>query len=333
MNLFIDTNIFLEFHHFKGEDIEELKKLVAMVEDQDIVLFSCPQLREEIKRNRDAKISDAMREFKKINFKESFPAFTKHYPEYGEMRDLLEEANRKHAELMKAALTDVKGRSLAADMLIDELLNKATEVPCSDQIYHSALKRFRMGNPPGKKKVTVGDEMNWEALLAGVPEEEDLMFVSGDGDYSSPIDDKVFHSFLSEEWLDAKSSTIHFYTSLSALLKDKFPQIKLANDVKTAGLIDELAASGSFAMTHALVASLSEHEFSKHQVEKLVAIPELNNQVGRIIGDPDLSEFYTEILKKYGDAMEVATKATLAEILASNIEEPNAPDEMTKFPF
>ena len=40
MNLFIDANIFLDFYHLSGGDIEELKKLVALVENGDIVLFS-----------------------------------------------------------------------------------------------------------------------------------------------------------------------------------------------------------------------------------------------------------------------------------------------------
>lgn len=40
MNLFIDANIFLDFYHLSGGDIEELKKLVALVENGDIVLFT-----------------------------------------------------------------------------------------------------------------------------------------------------------------------------------------------------------------------------------------------------------------------------------------------------
>jgi hypothetical protein len=32
INLFIDTNIFLSFFHLTNEDLEELKKLVALIE-------------------------------------------------------------------------------------------------------------------------------------------------------------------------------------------------------------------------------------------------------------------------------------------------------------
>lgn len=323
MNLFIDANIYLNFYHLSGEDIEELKKLAALVENGNIKLFSCPQLREEINRNRDAKISDAMKEFRKANFKVSFPAFTKHYEAYGEVRELLKDVNKKHSELVDAAMADVKTRKLAADLLISDLLDEATEVEFTDATYQAALKRFRMGNPPGKKKVTIGDEMNWEALLAGVPSDEDLMFVSGDGDYCSPIDDDAFHSFLVEEWKEKKNAAVHFYKGLSVLLKDKFPDIKLASDVKTAGLIEQLAASRSFAITHAVIASLSKQEFSKEQVNDLIEIPGLNSQVGWILDDADVAGFYTNLIEKYGDQMDEAARDKLSEKLTpANDPEP-----------
>ena len=157
MNLFIDANIFLDFYHLSDGDIEELKKLVALVENGHIVLFSSPQLREEVKRNRDAKISHAIRDFRKASFKLSFPAFCKYYDEYEELRAHIKDANEKHAELVQKAMGDVKGRCLAADVLINDLLNKSQEVEPEKKLFDAAIKRFRLGNPPGKKKVTLGE--------------------------------------------------------------------------------------------------------------------------------------------------------------------------------
>ena len=330
MNLFIDANIFLDFYHLSGGDIEELKKLVALVENGDIVLFSSPQLREEVKRNRDAKISDAMRDFRKASFKLSFPAFCKLYDEYEELRAYINDANKKHAELVQKAMDDVKGRCLAADVLIDDLLGKSQEIEPEKDLFDAAIKRFRLGNPPGKKKVTLGDEINWESLLAGVPDEEDLMFISGDGDFCSPIDGDVLNAFLLDEWKDKKTSEIHFYKSLSDFLKDKFPQIHLASDVKTASLVEQLAQSGSFATTHAVIASLSKvTDFPVNQIEELVSIAELNNQVGWIIDDDDVMEFYKGILGKYGDAMKPASKEKLEEMLTPKEAWPDPiPDEI-----
>jgi hypothetical protein len=47
---------------------------------------------------------------------------------------------------------------------------------------------MQLGNPPGKPG-SCGDAVNWEALLQGCPNGEDLELVSEDRDYASPLDD------------------------------------------------------------------------------------------------------------------------------------------------
>lgn len=335
MNLFIDANIFLDFYHLSGGDIEELKKLVALLEDGKITLFSCPQLREEIKRNRDGKISDSMKEFKKANFKVSFPAFCKQYDQYKEIRGLLTEANKKHSDLYAKAMEDVRASALAADSVISGLLEKSKNVEPDEPMYMAALKRFRMGNPPGKKKVTLGDEMNWESLLKGVPDGEGLVFISGDGDYCSPVDESALNSFLIDEWKSRKKSEVEFFRSLPDFLKAKFPHINLSSDVKVNGLIERLASSGSFATTHSVIASLSAHtEFSKPQVEDLVEIADLNSQVYWIIGDKDVRSFYKRVLDKYGDTMEAESRGKLEQLLNPPADEALQPEELDdEIPF
>ena len=61
INLFIDTNIFLSFFHWTSEDLEELKKLIVLMDNDEIRLFLPEQVRNEFARNRGAKIVDAMR--------------------------------------------------------------------------------------------------------------------------------------------------------------------------------------------------------------------------------------------------------------------------------
>jgi hypothetical protein len=39
INLFIDTNIYLSFFHLTSEDLEELKKLVVLIDKGEIALF------------------------------------------------------------------------------------------------------------------------------------------------------------------------------------------------------------------------------------------------------------------------------------------------------
>jgi len=332
MNLFIDANIFLDFYHLSGGDIEELKKLVALIEEGDITLYSCRQLIEEVRRNRDSKISDALREFKKASFKVSFPAFCKSYEEYAEIQDFLKKANTKHSELLAKSTVDIQANGLKADELIAGLFSKAKDIPVTKAIFDRATKRFRMGNPPGKKKVTIGDELNWESILAGVPEGEDLHFVSGDGDYASTVVPEAMNAFLDEEWASKKKSNLNFYKSITDFFKKNFPDIKLASDIKTNKLIEKLASSWSFATTHSIIAELSKlTDFSKVQAEELINILDLNSQVYWIIEDNDVSDFYKHIYDKYADVVSDELKTSLESKLFPAPEAPNPDDDEIPF--
>ncbi|MCA8870123.1 MAG: DUF4935 domain-containing protein [Rhodobacteraceae bacterium] len=331
MNLFIDANIFLDFYHLSGGDIEELKKLVALIEEGDIVLFTSKQLQEEVRRNRDTKIFDALKEFQKASFKVSFPAFCKHYPEYAEIQEALKTANSKHSQLLTKSTGDIKAENLNADTLISDLFSKSKDIPVSQAIFNASINRFRLGNPPGKKKVTMGDEVNWECLIEGVPQIEELHFVSGDGDYASAIFPEELNAFLQSEWKQKKESEICFYKSITDFFKKKFPDIKLASDIKVNKLIEKLAASGSFAITHVVISELSKQaQFSKVQVEELVSILDLNTQVSWIIEDLDVKTFYRSILEKYGEIVSAPARQTLNSLL---FPEPEVPDMDEEIPF
>jgi predicted nucleic acid-binding protein len=77
INLFIDTNVFLSFYHLTSEDLEELKKLTPLIDNEEIKLFLPDQVRDEFFRNRGAKIADAMKKLKEAKFTLSFPLFAK----------------------------------------------------------------------------------------------------------------------------------------------------------------------------------------------------------------------------------------------------------------
>jgi hypothetical protein len=322
MNLFIDTNIFLSFYHLSGEDIESLKKLTEHVEKKVVKLFVPTQVREEFQRNRGNKIKDAMEAFSKASFKVSYPAFCKNYDEYAELQEKLKEANKIHAGLLKKAMTDIKGQSLKADQIINELLEKATDIPFSDKLFGLALRRYRLGNPPGKKKSTVGDEMNWEALLESVPMGDDICIVSDDSDFSSPIEPDQVDPYLQNEWEKKKKGQVHFYRSLSSFFNVNLPKIQLANATQTDELIQRLASSGSFATTHSAIASLSKvSDFSAQQVEQLIEAAELNSQIGWIMGDDDVYNFYSMLLEKYSGGISDAALGTLRGFLHENAKE------------
>ena len=330
MHLYIDANIFLDFFHLTSTDIEELRKLIALIEEGKITLYLPEQTCEEISRNREAKISDALEKFKKDTdaFRVNFPAFTKSYGEFEEIRALLKDANKKHSSLYKKALEVVESGELDADKLISDLIKVAEFSTTTPQIFDRAIKRFRKGNPPGKDKNTVGDELNWETLKEVVPEGNDLYLVSKDRDYKSALGKGQVSSFLASEWRTDKNGEIHFYESLTDFFQKKFPDIKLAADVKNNILIEKLAKSGSFATTHAVVgALLKQTAFTTEQAEELVSIAQLNNQVGWIIGDNDVKDLYVKIQNDNGGSISEESKKALDEMLAEAEEDNDPHDE------
>jgi predicted nucleic acid-binding protein len=315
ITLFIDTNVLLSFYHLTSEDIEELKKLVALVEKKEIELIVTKQVEHEFWRNRGGKIVDAMKKLKEAKFNMSFPAFCKDYDEYTELRKLLTKANKLHAELMNKITEDAGSTTLKADEVVTGLFKKAKKPPFSQDHYNSAVMRARLGNPPGKDE-SVGDAVNWETLLSAVSEGTDLYLVSEDRDYRSQLSEGVFNEFLDTEWKTKKKSQLYYYSKISDFFNQCFPTIKLASEVESDIAIGNLSMSGSFATTHICIAELAKfEEFSLVQVERLVKIPSQNNQIGLIIGDTDVHDFYSKLQDKYGKALKKEDADTLAELV------------------
>jgi hypothetical protein len=82
--------------------------------------------------------------------------------------------------------------------------------------------------------------------------------------------------------------------------------------------------------THITIARLLKHtDFSVTQIEELVKIAQSNNQVGWIVGDPDVHQFYSGLLKQHNDKLAPDISNQLAEIVKKG--EPNDADDGISF--
>ena len=66
INLFIDTNIFLQFYRLTDEDLSELDKLKSQIQAKHIVLFITQQVKDEFSRNREKEIKKSLDSMKKL---------------------------------------------------------------------------------------------------------------------------------------------------------------------------------------------------------------------------------------------------------------------------
>jgi predicted nucleic acid-binding protein len=318
MNVFIDTNVFLSFYHLTSEDLEELEKLAVLLRQGKIVLWLPEQVRAELWRNRENKIFDALKRLRDQNLNLQFPALCKDYDEYDELRRYQRDYGREHAKLMQRVTEAVEAESLKADVTIRKLFARAKGIVIDEGILNRARLRRDVGNPPGKKG-SLGDALNWESLLARVPEDETLHFVTGDKDYYSPIDDQRFDSFLMDEWTNDKGADLVPYKRLSSFFKAHFPDIRLAAELEKDLLIRDLAGSASFARTHAVIRKLRNHtDFTASQVDDIVAAANSNSQVYLIGQDADVAGFLTTVIAGHEKEIDPDNLAFLRRIMETN---------------
>lgn len=294
-NLFIDANIWLSLFHYTNDDLEQFGKLRALV-GTDIRLFLPEQIYNEVYRNRENKIKDALDQFEKFNLR--FPAFFKNYEEYEEFFKNYSELKASHTEWVRKVKKDIADQNSPADIALKEFFEGIEIIPSSPELVQRAVLRYNIGNPPGKDR-KYGDAINWETLLDSVPDGEDLFFISADKDYASIFDEKQFHPFLAQEWEKRKSSHIVFFKSLGEFLKKHFKDIALRVETEKDGLIEKLARSGSFATTHAVIKELSEFsDWTERQIQDMCSAAVNNHQISWILSDDDVYEFYKGLIEK-----------------------------------
>ena len=100
----IDANIWLSLYHFTNDDLEQFSKLERLV-GVDIRLFIPDQIYNEVYRNREVKIKDALDRFEKFDL--VFPAFCKNYDEYKTFYPKFKELKDSHKEWLKKVREDI----------------------------------------------------------------------------------------------------------------------------------------------------------------------------------------------------------------------------------
>ena len=299
MNLFIDTNVFLHFYHYSGDDLAELDKLSVLIRNSDLKLYLPEQVCEEFYRNRDNTLADALKEFRKDKLDKQFPQVTKHYEEYKKMREAIKLYEESKQSILTKLKNDIVTDNLKADKVIESLFSNASLIQLDAELIDKAKQRFDLGNPPGKNK-SYGDAIIWESLLRAIPNSEPLVFISDDGDYYSEVDDTLFNPFLIKEWQKIKRSNIVHFRNLTVFFRENFPDIKLADELEKNLLIEKLATSASFATTHIVLFKLSSfNDFTREQINDIILACISNNQIYWIATDQDVKENLSKIVLKH----------------------------------
>lgn len=321
MHVFVDTNILLNFYHFSGEDLDALQNVFASQEKGSAVVHLTDQVVSEFRRNREAKIVDALKRFKEFRRGLQLPHFMHGYAEFVQAEAAAKELQSKLAALENQAEQDIADGTLIADDVIRHVFSAAGTLETTDVVYGKAKMRVDLGNPPGKHG-SLGDAVNWELLLETVPKDHDLHIVTEDKDFYSTMNPEAASPFLEAEWRDRKSSELHLYRTLSKFLAQHFDGISLSFDVEKQALIASLVESLSFSRTHSLVESLSAYGyFSFNEVGAMLDAAVNNSQVRLILSDSDVANLYQKAVTPHRKNFKKAQHVELVKEILSPPDE------------
>src|SRR5437868_15201362 len=247
LTVFIDANVFLSFYSYSNDDLDKLRHIKSLIQQGLIALVEPKQVFDEIARNRQAKIMEAITEFSREKLSVKLPILMRDFPDATGFYTACHEAEKRRKLLVKTAHEQASNNQLLADKVIEEILAVSKKIEITEQIYLTALRRNKVGNPPGKG-TTIGDEINWEALLHHCADQTDLHIISSDGDYRSALDKTRPKEFLTQEWTERKNAKLFLHTELGPFLANLDPTIQLVSESKKTKAIAQLLDSGSFSM-------------------------------------------------------------------------------------
>lgn len=310
LNVFIDTNIFLGFYSLSERDIEELKKLIKLIDDEEIQLILSRNVLDEFYKNRIKKIYATTSSMEKSN-QIPLPTILKQYEtECNEFRKAQSELKEKYTTLKNKLMEDVKSEQLSADRIINQIFKKAKIVPVDWGIFDKADKRFMRKLPPRKNdnQDSMGDAINWETLKKTINENEDLHIISEDGDYWDSVENQndIAKYFLAKEWKDEKNGNLYIYASIKAFFDNKFASYDFVVDEEKVRYIYELTRSGSYYYTHQMIQELNKYnpiDFTLHEVNLILDAYIKNPQISWIAQDDDVKKFFFKLVTSKKDSL------------------------------
>ncbi|KQB40913.1 hypothetical protein RC62_4287 [Flavobacterium aquidurense] len=149
------------------------------------------QIIQEFERSREGVIKSVQQRFQIESKLENFSSsYLQNLEEFNELIKIqkLYVAQQKIvsssiAEILKDSTKDPIANYFKE--FVNESLKKDKVLYTTDDIVSKAVKRKNIGNPPTSNKFSLGDEINWEIILANI--QEDIILVGRDNTYTNNL--------------------------------------------------------------------------------------------------------------------------------------------------
>lgn len=199
--IFIDSNIFLDFYRNHKSGYDELIKVIDKIKARLVITT---QVRDEVMRRKLSVALEHLNDVQKqlSDEKPTLPIID-HFHDSDVNSDILdwngkrisiEKQYKQLSSRLKEIIYDfTKTISASNDPISKKLASLFADPIDSSLNYNKAIMRRDLGNPPGKGRHTIGDEINWETILAYISATrvDELWIVSRDGDYGVQNNGKV----------------------------------------------------------------------------------------------------------------------------------------------
>lgn len=261
MKIIIDTNIYLNFYRLDGgQSLEMLKNLNKFIESGKFKLILLKQIEDEFIRNKNSNSAiygDHILNFQKgLEVEFRIPYLIKSSKKIEQIKNTI----KKLKILKEEAVEDYKNRVFNPGSKINQQLNKlfsqASRTTESDLILQHARFRTLRGNPPRKNNVSFGDAIIWETILDQCVD-DDLIIISGDGDFESEIECGEMHELLSAEWKRKTEKNLTLYKELGSFI-NKYSE-KKKKPIEKETIEEEDRLNSMFTISSAYI-PLSEQE-------------------------------------------------------------------------
>lgn len=210
-HIFIDTNILLDVYDLNQKGLDEMRKVVEGIINEELKVYVSRQVHNEFKESRKDKFKDIFDRLESLKGKGEFEstfnenAILKSYPEYSKL-------SKTRSDLIQKAQDDIESNNLIADSIIRSIFNEAGVI--ESYIYlEKAMSRIQAGNPPGEIGKH-GDAINWELLLDEVPSGKDIFLVTKSDNFLSEGLGAEINPSLKSEWQKEKDSNVYLCNSL-----------------------------------------------------------------------------------------------------------------------
>jgi PIN like domain len=175
--LFIDANQYLKLYGMvvTGKDV------LDWLEEQQDHIFISAQIVDEVFRNKLGSAQKFFADKLKLNVAVPDHLLGISGEKINALRQNIQKAKDELSELVSTALCKISWSEDDVSQKLKGLFDKAVS-PCKDQM-ERARDRKERGNPPGKQKDTLGDQITWEQLLSYCKGVKQLWIITADGDY------------------------------------------------------------------------------------------------------------------------------------------------------